>query len=93
MIKLRKKYALDKKDEILIWMLTKDGRTADHLISEVLGISRPAVTIRRKALEEAGVIKGYSVIIDWDKVAEGEDIQKEIENEGGEGSVQHLQME
>ena len=79
MIKLRKKYALTEKDEKLLRLLSKDGRASDTELSLMMGISRPAVTQRRRAMENAGVIKGYSVIVDWDKVVEAEEIAAEME--------------
>ncbi|KUH31930.1 MULTISPECIES: HTH-type transcriptional regulator LrpA [Thermococcus] len=55
---------LDERDNIIIEMLTKDARTPFTEIAKVLGISETAVRKRVKALEEAGVIKQYTVIVD-----------------------------
>ena len=81
MIKLRKKYALTKKDEILLRLLSKDGRASDTELGLMMGVSRPAVTQRRRALENAGIIKGYSVNVDWDKVVEADEIEREFYGE------------
>ncbi|NJF24504.1 HTH-type transcriptional regulator LrpA [Thermococcus sp. Bubb.Bath] len=55
---------LDERDKVIIDMLTKDARTPFTEIAKVLGISETAVRKRVKALEEAGVIKQYTVVID-----------------------------
>ncbi|MCD6371962.1 MAG: Lrp/AsnC family transcriptional regulator [Thermococcus sp.] len=59
---------LDERDRIIIEMLTKDARTPFTEIAKVLGISETAVRKRVKALEEAGVIKQYTVVIDPSKL-------------------------
>ncbi len=55
---------LDERDRVIIEMLTKDARTPFTEIAKVLGISETAVRKRVKALEEAGVIKQYTIVID-----------------------------
>jgi len=55
---------LDERDRIIIEMLTNDARTPFTEIAKVLGISETAVRKRVKALEEAGVIKQYTIVID-----------------------------
>ncbi|WP_461866627.1 HTH-type transcriptional regulator LrpA [Thermococcus sp.] len=55
---------LDERDRVIIQMLTKDARTPFTEIAKVLGISETAVRKRVKALEEAGVIKQYTVKVD-----------------------------
>ncbi|NJE29971.1 Lrp/AsnC family transcriptional regulator [Thermococcus sp. 18S1] len=59
---------LDERDNIIIEMLTKDARTPFTEIAKVLGISETAVRKRVKALEEAGVIKQYTVVVDPSKL-------------------------
>ncbi|WP_457750681.1 HTH-type transcriptional regulator LrpA [Thermococcus sp.] len=59
---------LDERDKIIIEMLTKDARTPFTEIAKVLGISETAVRKRVKALEEAGVIKQYTIVIDPSKL-------------------------
>lgn len=59
---------LDERDKIIIEMLTKDARTPFTEIAKVLGISETAVRKRVKALEEAGVIKQYTVVVDPSKL-------------------------
>ncbi|WP_456366421.1 HTH-type transcriptional regulator LrpA [Thermococcus sp.] len=59
---------LDERDKVIIEMLTRDARTPFTEIAKVLGISETAVRKRVKALEEAGVIKQYTVVIDPSKL-------------------------
>jgi len=59
---------LDERDKIIIEMLTKDARTPFTEIAKVLGISETAVRKRVRALEEAGVIKQYTIVIDPSKL-------------------------
>lgn len=59
---------LDERDRVIIEMLTKDARTPFTEIAKVLGISETAVRKRVRALEEAGVIKQYTIVIDPSKL-------------------------
>jgi len=59
---------LDERDKIIIDILTKDARTPFTEIAKVLGISETAVRKRVKALEETGVIKQYTIVIDPSKL-------------------------
>ncbi|EEB73839.1 HTH-type transcriptional regulator LrpA [Thermococcus sp. AM4] len=59
---------LDERDMVIIEMLTKDARTPFTEIAKVLGISETAVRKRVRALEEAGVIKQYTIVIDPSKL-------------------------
>jgi len=55
-------------DEKIVTILTRDARTPHAQIAEEIGLSRPAVTERVKKLEQGGVIKGYSAIVNPDAV-------------------------
>ncbi|NJE85315.1 Lrp/AsnC family transcriptional regulator [Thermococcus sp. CX2] len=59
---------LDERDKIIIDMLTKDARTPFTEIAKVLGISETAVRKRVRALEEAGVIRQYTIVVDPSKL-------------------------
>ena len=74
MIKLRTKYALDARDEQLIRLLSQNSRATMTELQVEMGISRQAIKKRLRALEDAGIIKAYTVFIDWDLVA---DVSKE----------------
>ncbi len=54
---------MDDKDWTIINTLTKDARTPLTKIAKKLGITEAAVRKRLKNLEERGVIKGYTTII------------------------------
>ena len=71
MIKVRKQYALDERDEAIIRILSDNGRATKAEIAEMMDITRAAVSQRITHLEQAGIIKGYTTIIDWDKVLGG----------------------
>lgn len=81
MKKLRHSYALDDKDITIIRMLLKDGRTTDAELAQAIGRTRPIATVRRQAMEKAGVIQKYFPVIDWSIVAESNDIRREMANE------------
>lgn len=48
----------------LLDLLTQDGRTSYQAMADEVGLSRPAVMERIKRLEEAGVIRGYTAVLD-----------------------------
>ncbi len=54
---------MDDKDWTIISMLTKDARTPLTKIAKKLGITEAAVRKRLKNLEERGVIKGYTTVV------------------------------
>ncbi|WP_297435409.1 HTH-type transcriptional regulator LrpA [Thermococcus sp.] len=59
---------LDERDKIIIEMLTKDARTPFTEIAKVLGISETAVRKRVSALEKAGVIRQYTIVVNPSKL-------------------------
>lgn len=64
-------FSSDKLDEIdkqILGMLLDDSRTPLIRISEKAGISSPAIKERIRKLEQKGVIRGYSTIIDFNKI-------------------------
>lgn len=54
---------IDEKDNEIINILLEDGRMSYSDIGEKVGLSRTAVKNRISALEESGIIGGYSVVI------------------------------
>ncbi len=62
------KQVLDRKDWRILGELQKDGRISISTLARRIGLSRAAVTDRIDALREAGVICGFSVIVDPVKV-------------------------
>lgn len=54
---------LDSIDTKILDILQRDGRASHSAIAEAVGLSQPSVHERVKKLEQRGVIKGYSVIL------------------------------
>lgn len=59
---------LNSFDKKIIQCLADDGRITVNEISEKINLSQTPVTRRLRKLEAAGVIKGYSVLIDEKKL-------------------------
>jgi len=59
---------LDDIDKKIIKVLENDARTSLRKISELVDVSLGTVSNRVKRMEKNGVIKGYSVILDPDKI-------------------------
>ena len=55
-------------DEKILKLLQKDSRQSYREIAKQLDISHVSVSSKVKALEESGVIKGYTTITDPDKL-------------------------
>ena len=55
-------------DEEILKLLQKDSRQSYREIAKQLDISHVSVSSKVKALEESGVIKGYTTITDPDKL-------------------------
>lgn len=61
-------YYLDETDKQILKALTDNARATLTEIAGQTDRSRVAVHRRTKDMEEAGVIMGYTVLVDWDKV-------------------------
>ncbi|HSF91550.1 MAG TPA: Lrp/AsnC family transcriptional regulator [Paracoccaceae bacterium] len=59
---------LDDKDRAILRELQRDGSLNAKELGEQIGLSQPAAWRRVKRLEEIGVIKGRSVILDREKL-------------------------
>ncbi len=57
-------------DRQIIDILLRDARTSHAQIAERVGLSRPAIAERIKKMEQAGVIKGFSVILQPEAIDE-----------------------
>ncbi|WP_119308715.1 Lrp/AsnC family transcriptional regulator [Cohaesibacter haloalkalitolerans] len=55
---------LDKFDLQILRLLRSDGRLSVQALAEAIGLSPTPTARRLKRLEECGVIKGYSALID-----------------------------
>ena len=62
---------LDRTDRDIIRSLERDARMSLRSVAEGIGVSLGTVSNRLKRLEDTGVIKGYRVEIDPDKVGWG----------------------
>lgn len=60
---------MEKKIELLS-LLEKDSRLKEEELSKLLGIPQTEVDAIIKELEKEGVIRGYTAIINWEKVSE-----------------------
>src|SRR5918997_2414797 len=58
---------LEKQDEHILGQLQKEGRTTNQQLAEDVGMSTSACWRRVRALEETGVIVGYSALVDREK--------------------------
>jgi len=59
---------IDNTDLLILNQLVKNARESASNIAELIGMSVPAVTERIKKLQDSGVIKGYSVELDKQKL-------------------------
>ncbi len=59
---------LDKKDLEILKILVEDARLSYRKIAERVGVSIGTIISKVKKLEDAGVIKGYSAILDHEKL-------------------------
>ena len=55
---------LDEIDLRLIAMLQEHGRTSQHDLAQAVGLSSPAVGERVRKLEERGIIRGFTAVVD-----------------------------
>ena len=55
---------LDSTDAKILEILQLDGRASHSAIAEQVGLSQPSVHERIKKLEQRGVIRGYTAILD-----------------------------
>ncbi len=62
------KVQLDRIDQQILDMLIENARTAFTEIAKKLDISAGTVHVRVKKLEKAGIIKGASLTVDYDKL-------------------------
>ena len=59
---------LDQVDRDILNILQAEGRSSASYIAEEIGMSIPAVTDRIKKLQESGVIRGFTTLLDHRKV-------------------------
>lgn len=55
---------IDATDRAIIAALNENGRMTVRDLAEQIGMSSPSVTERIRKLEDAGAIRGYTIIVD-----------------------------
>jgi len=55
---------IDDFDIKILEILQKNGRTRRNDLAEAIGLSVPSVSERLRKLEERGIIKGYTAVLD-----------------------------
>ena len=61
-------YLIDETDRKIIQVLQEDGRASLRKISEIVGVALGTVSNRVNRLEDTGIITGYSVRLDPEKI-------------------------
>jgi Lrp/AsnC family leucine-responsive transcriptional regulator len=59
---------LDEIDWQLLALLQKDGRVTNADLAKSVGLSPPSVLQRVRVLEKAGLIRGYSALLDAERL-------------------------
>lgn len=55
---------IDQIDAKLLDLLQENGRTSQHDLAQAVGLSAPAVADRLRKLEERGVVRHFTVVLD-----------------------------
>ena len=71
MVNINDKYKLDEKDQKILHMLSDDSRLLWKEIGGNLGISANAARRRVLNLIDCGIIKRFTIEIDYDLIEEG----------------------
>ena len=79
---------LDETDQKIVKLLIRNARMSYSDIGKQIGLSRVAVKLRVQALEQKGIIEGYTTIIDPQKISGS--ISCYIELETAPGSLQEV---
>ncbi|SFR76196.1 transcriptional regulator, AsnC family [Marinobacter daqiaonensis] len=66
-----KRVEMDKLDRRILEVLQQDGRISNQLLAEQVGLSPAACWRRVRALEESGVITGYTAQLDPEAMGQG----------------------
>ena len=62
---------LDRIDRNILAALMRDGRLSMADLAERVGLSKTPVQTRVRRLEKGGIIRGYSAIVDRERIGEG----------------------
>lgn len=77
----------DKTDVKILKVITEDARLSFRKIAKKIGVSTLTVLSRMKKMEENGVIKGYSALIDHKKLGLDMTAILEIKTTKGHSSI------
>lgn len=69
----KSKCRLDDINMQILMILNTNGRITATELADRLHVSRPAVHRRIKRMEELGIIKGFTVMIDWGMIEQDEE--------------------
>ena len=67
------KLRLDDINMQILMILNTNGRITATELANRLHVSRPAVQRRIKRMEDLGIIKGFTVMIDWGLIEQDEE--------------------
>ena len=59
---------IDGTDARILSLLMRNGKIPVRKIAEILGLGESTVHVRLRKLEEMGVLKGYSAVVDTEKL-------------------------
>ncbi|MDK2982775.1 MAG: Lrp/AsnC family transcriptional regulator, regulator for asnA, asnC and gidA [Thermococcaceae archaeon] len=62
---------IDEIDEKILAILKENSRVSLTSLSKMLGITTPAIKYRLEKLEKTGIIKRYSIEVDYEKLGYG----------------------
>ncbi|MCJ8311302.1 MAG: AsnC family transcriptional regulator, partial [Rhizobiaceae bacterium] len=62
---------MDRFDRNIVRALQRNGRLTNGELGELVGLSASQCSRRRSALEDSGVIRGYTALVDPEKVGVG----------------------
>ncbi len=65
---VRKPNLMDENDKIIIENLMKNARISKAALARKLNLTEAAIRKRLKKLESSGIIVGYKVVIDYQKI-------------------------
>ncbi len=68
MIRSHGQVSLDETDKTILRLLQSDGRISNAEVARQVGLSAPATHARVKRLEEAGVVRQYSTLLDREAI-------------------------
>ncbi len=75
--------SLDEIDKKIISEYVKDARQSYHKVAKKVGVAVSTVQERTRKLEEAGVIKGYTALLDYEKLGLSVTAITEVTTTGG----------